>query len=64
MARVGVRLAALALSSFLVCPLARATDGVIEINAARAAAGGVTAGDTPGFPIEIFTRGTSASRVT
>jgi hypothetical protein len=36
---------------------AHATDGVIEINAARAAAGGVTAGDAPGFPVEIFTRG-------
>jgi hypothetical protein len=43
-------LLALATSAF-------ATDGVIEINAARAAAGGVTSGDSPGFPVEIFTAG-------
>jgi len=36
---------------------AGATDGLIEINAARAAAGGVTPGDAPGFPVEIHTRG-------
>jgi len=46
-----------ALVALLLAPLARATDGVIEINAARAAAGGVTAGDSGGFPVEIFTRG-------
>ncbi len=34
-----------------------AVDGVIEINAARAAAGGVTASDTPGFPVTIDTAG-------
>ncbi|HTO53307.1 MAG TPA: hypothetical protein VMR50_07970 [Myxococcota bacterium] len=32
---------------------ARAVDGVIEINATLAAAGNVTAGDAPGFPVEI-----------
>ena len=32
---------------------ASAGDGVIEINAARAAAGGVTGSDTPGFPVTI-----------
>jgi hypothetical protein len=52
MLRLGTCLALLALASS-----AFATDGVIEINAARAAAGGVTPGDTPGFPVEIFTRG-------
>ena len=30
-----------------------AADGVIEINQARAMAGGVTPGDTPGFPVTI-----------
>jgi len=30
-----------------------ATDGVIEINNARALAGGVTPGDTPGYPVSI-----------
>lgn len=30
-----------------------ATDGVIEINQARALAGGVTPGDTPGFPVTL-----------
>jgi hypothetical protein len=30
---------------------------VIEINQARALAGSVTPGDAPGFPVEIFTRG-------
>lgn len=32
---------------------AHAVDGVIEINQARALAGGVTAGDEPGFPVTI-----------
>jgi len=32
---------------------ARAVDGVIEINQARATKGGITPGDTPGFPITI-----------
>lgn len=32
---------------------ARADDGVIEINMARAIAGGVTSADTPGFPVTI-----------
>lgn len=32
---------------------AHAVDGVREINAASAAAGGVTAGDAPGFPVSI-----------
>ena len=32
---------------------AYATDGVIEINHARALAGGVTPGDTPGYPVTI-----------
>lgn len=46
----------LALSLFLALllstPLA-AVDGVIEINQAKALAGGVTPGDTPGFPVII-----------
>jgi parallel beta-helix repeat protein len=32
---------------------ARAVDGVIEINQARATQGGIAPGDTPGFPITI-----------
>lgn len=32
---------------------AEATDGVIEINQASALAGGITAGDAPGFPVTI-----------
>ncbi len=34
-----------------------ATDGVIEINQARALAGGVTAGDTAGFPVLLTSAG-------
>jgi hypothetical protein len=34
-----------------------AVDGVIEINQARAAAGNVTAGDGPGFPVSISASG-------
>ena len=34
-----------------------AVDGVIEINQARAMAGSVTPGDTPGFPVTITQRG-------
>jgi parallel beta-helix repeat protein len=33
--------------------VAGAVDGVIEINQAKALAGGVTAGDSPGFPVTI-----------
>jgi len=40
----------------LVSPLA-AVDGVIEINQAKALAGGVTASDTAGFPVTIGTAG-------
>ena len=40
-----------------VSPAAFATDGVIEINQARALAGEVTVGDTPGFPITITETG-------
>ena len=36
---------------------ALAVDGVIEINQARAAAGNVTAGDGPGFPVAISAQG-------
>jgi hypothetical protein len=55
---VPVRVAALCLFLVLVLPAsALAVDGVIEINQARANAGSVTPGDTPGFPVEIFTPG-------
>ena len=36
---------------------AGAVDGVIEINQAKALAGGVTPSDTPGFPVSIDTAG-------
>src|SRR5436190_8539455 len=36
---------------------ARAVDGVIEINQKAALAGGVTAGDAPGFPVTIDASG-------
>lgn len=45
-------LCALALAITVATP-ALAVDGVIEINQVRALAGGVTGGDTPGFPITI-----------
>lgn len=47
---------ALAALAFAASP-ADATDGVIEINQARALAGGVTPSDTPGFPVTIDTPG-------
>jgi hypothetical protein len=43
----------IALPLLLIAPAARASDGVIEINQARAEAGGVTATDTPGFPVTL-----------
>lgn len=48
--------AAWALSLAVTAP-ALAVDGVIEVNQVRALAGGVTAGDTPGFPVSINTSG-------
>lgn len=50
---VGTLLAALLLAS----SPAAAADGVVEINQARAFAGGVTAGDSPGFPVTISESG-------
>ena len=44
---------ALGLVLFVCAGPALAVDGVIEINQARAAAGGVTASDTAGFPVTI-----------
>jgi len=41
------------LVALLLAPTAYAVDGVIEINQARALAGGVTPGDLPGFPVSI-----------
>ena len=41
----------------LLVPPALAVDGVIEINQARAAAGGVTSGDIGGFPVSLNVRG-------
>jgi len=52
-----VRFACITIALALLAPLALATDGVLEINQARALAGNVTLGDAPGFPVEIFTRG-------
>ena len=41
----------------LIAGSAKAVDGVIEINQARALAGGVTELDTPGFPVTISSPG-------
>src|SRR5262245_5267299 len=41
----------------LVASDARAVDGVVEINQARALAGGVTPGDDPGYPVTITQAG-------
>ncbi len=40
-----------------LAPAAWAVDGVIEINHAKALAGGVTASDTPGYPVTINSTG-------
>jgi len=45
------------LSAFGLPAPARAVDGVIEINQASALAGGVTACDTPGFPVSLCASG-------
>ncbi len=42
---------------FAGTPAARASDGVIEINHARALAGSVTPGDTPGYPVTLSASG-------
>ena len=42
---------------FGACLPALAADGVVEINQAKALAGGVTAGDTAGFPVTLFANG-------
>ena len=52
LAHVGMLVAVFAFGSS-----ARAVDGVIEINQAKATAGGVTATDAPGFPVTIDTAG-------
>ena len=43
----------IALCLLLLPPGAHAADGVIEINQASALVGGVSAGDTPGFPVTL-----------
>ena len=43
----------LLLALLLGVPVANAVDGVIEINATRATAGGVTPSDLPGFPVTL-----------
>jgi hypothetical protein len=52
-----VALLAFALASTLVPRPAAAADGRVEINQARAQAGGITPGDTPGFPITLSLSG-------
>lgn len=48
----------LAVVSLLCCSsIALAVDGVIEINQTRALAGGVTPGDTPGYPVTLSQSG-------
>jgi hypothetical protein len=48
---------ALALTLLAAAGPTFAADGVIEINQARALAGGITAGDAPGFPITLSQSG-------
>lgn len=55
--RAGWTIAAAMTTMLLAARPSAATDGVIEINQARALAGGVTAADTPGFPVTIKTNG-------
>jgi len=50
---IAMRHPALAALLLLTSATAWAVDGVIEINHAKALAGGVTPGDTPGYPISI-----------
>lgn len=50
-------LATLVLPALLATSPAGAGDGVTEINHALALAGGVTSGDTPDYPIELFEPG-------
>jgi hypothetical protein len=52
-----VRITIAAVAGLLLAPGASATDGVIEINQARAAAGAITPGDTAGFPVTLSTPG-------
>jgi len=47
----------LAAVALLVPRVAPAVDGVIEINQAAALAGGITAGDAPGFPVTLTAPG-------
>lgn len=48
-----ITLVALGSTALMVANAARASDGVIEINQAKALAGGVTPGDAPGFPVDL-----------
>jgi parallel beta-helix repeat protein len=50
-------IAAALFSLMLTASVVHAVDGVIEINAARAAVGGVTAADTPGYPVTVDAAG-------
>lgn len=54
--KVGIA-GALAMGVILSASAVHAVDGVIEINAASAAAGSITAGDAPGFPVTISEQG-------
>ncbi len=51
--RVAIQALTCTWALLLFCGVASATDGVILIDQARALAGGVTPGDTPGFPVTI-----------
>jgi len=55
--RLRVVLPALAISVIAGADGARAADGRIEINQARALAGGVTPADAPGFPVSLTASG-------
>jgi hypothetical protein len=47
----------IAVAALVASGAARAGDGRVEISQSRALAGNVTPGDTPGFPVDLFTPG-------
>jgi hypothetical protein len=55
--RLGIFILALTSVLFLTSGIATAVDGVVLIDQARALAGSVTPGDTPGFPVTISVAG-------
>ncbi len=55
--RAGTAVPLVLLLAALEVPRARAAEGALEIDQIRALAGGLTPGDTPGFPVTLSRRG-------